>query len=72
MREPTASACKAVYRLASIRERLKPGEGQVVLVVTREGGAKEYEIELGGGFTISPALASGFKTLEGVVDVRLN
>jgi len=59
--------------LPSIRSQLKPGgEGQVIFIVSRDQGAKEYEIELRGGFRLSAELAGGIKSLDGVVDVRLS
>ncbi|MEO6395940.1 MAG: DNA polymerase III subunit alpha [Devosia sp.] len=58
--------------LVPIRERLLPGDGLVSFIVVREGGAKEYEIELKERFQLSPALAGGIKGVDGVVDVRLN
>src|SRR5690606_31255800 len=59
--------------LESIHAQLKPGgEGQVVFIVARDNGAKEYEIELRDRFQLTPALAGGIKSLGGVVDVRLN
>ncbi len=59
--------------LPSIRSQLKPGgEGQVIFVVSRDHGAREYEIELKGGFRLSAEIAGGIKALDGVVDVRLS
>jgi len=59
--------------LHSIRSQLKlGGEGQVIFVVSRDQGAKEYEIELKGGYRLSAELAGGIKSLDGVVDVRLS
>jgi DNA polymerase-3 subunit alpha len=59
--------------LSTIRTQLKSGgDGQVIFIVSRDKGAKEYEIELPGGFRISPELAGGIKSLDGVVDVRLS
>jgi DNA polymerase III subunit alpha len=59
--------------IAPIRSQLKPGgEGQVSFIVIRDGGALEYEVELKGGFRITPELAGAVKALEGVVDVRLS
>jgi DNA polymerase III subunit alpha len=59
--------------LPTIRTQLKPGgDGQVIFIVSRDRGAREYEIELPGGFRISPELAGGIKSLDGVVDVRLS
>ncbi|MEQ1769049.1 MAG: DNA polymerase III subunit alpha [Devosia sp.] len=58
--------------LGPIRSQLKKGDGQVSFIIIREGGAKEYEIELRERFQLSPALAGAVKALEGVVDVRLS
>ncbi|MBI4922580.1 MAG: DNA polymerase III subunit alpha [Devosia nanyangense] len=59
--------------LGSIRAQLKSGgEGQVTFIVSRDNGAKEYEIELRERFQLTPAVAGGIKSLDGVVDVRLN
>ncbi|HTJ59347.1 MAG TPA: DNA polymerase III subunit alpha [Devosiaceae bacterium] len=58
--------------LGPIRAQLKTGgEGSVSFVVIRDGGAREYEIEVPGGFRLSPELAGGIKSLDGVMDVRL-
>jgi DNA polymerase III subunit alpha len=58
--------------LSAIKAQLKAGDGQVIMVVSRDRGLKQYEIELPGGFRISPELAGGIKSLDGVVDVRLS
>jgi DNA polymerase-3 subunit alpha len=59
--------------LPPIRAQLKPGgEGQVSFVVIRDGGAREYEIELPGSFRLTSEIAGGIKALEGVTDVRLH
>ncbi len=59
--------------LGPIRNQLKPGgEGSVSFVVIRDGGAREYEIELPGHFRLTPEIAGGIKALDGVTDVRLN
>jgi DNA polymerase-3 subunit alpha len=59
--------------LAIIRSQLKAGgDGEVIFVVSRDKGAKLYEIALPGKFQVSPAVAGGIKSLEGVVDVRLS
>ena len=59
--------------LAPIRAQLKRGgEGVVSFVVVREGGRREYEIELPDRFRVTPDLAGGIRTLEGVIDVRLS
>jgi DNA polymerase-3 subunit alpha len=55
--------------LQPIRTQLKPGgEGSVSVIVIRPD--REYEIELPGGFRLSPELAGGIKSLQGVTDVR--
>jgi DNA polymerase-3 subunit alpha len=59
--------------LPSVRAQLKPGgEGQVSFIVIRDGGAREYEIELPGSFRLSSEVAGGIKALDGVTDVRLH
>jgi DNA polymerase-3 subunit alpha len=59
--------------LGPIRSQLKPGgEGLVSFIVIRDGGAKEYEIELKGGYRLTPEFAGAVKALDGVVDVRLS
>jgi len=59
--------------LAPIRSQLKSGgEGVVSLVLIRDQGEREYEIELPGQFRISPQLAGGLKSIAGVIDVSLN
>ncbi len=59
--------------LAPIRAQLKPGgEGAVSLIVIRDGGSREYEIELPGTFRVNAEIAGGIKALSGVTDVRLN
>jgi DNA polymerase III subunit alpha len=82
--EPIAEAAEKAGRLLTvfaaseicvppIRSQLQPGgEGRVVFVVSREQGAREYEVELRGTFRISPELASGIKALDGVLDARLS
>jgi DNA polymerase III subunit alpha len=55
------------------RKQLKPGgNGRVKFVVAREQGRKIYEIDVGAGWQINPALAGAIKSFDGVVDVRLN
>ncbi len=59
--------------LPPIRAQLKTGgEGTVSFVVIRDGGAREYEVELPGGFKLNAELAGGIKSLDGVMDVRLS
>jgi DNA polymerase-3 subunit alpha len=59
--------------LQPISTQLRPGgEGLVSFIVIRDAGAKEYEIELKGGYRLSPELAGSIKAMEGVVDVRLS
>jgi DNA polymerase-3 subunit alpha len=50
----------------------KGGEGAVNFVVIRDGGAREYEIELPGSYRITAEIAGGIKALDGVTDVRLH
>lgn len=57
--------------LAPTSAQLKRGgNGTVNFVVIREGGAKEYEIELPGKYNVTAEVAGGIKALEGVTDVR--
>ena len=46
------------------------GNGTVNFVVIRDGGAREYEIELPGRYNVTAEVAGGIKALEGVTDVR--
>ncbi|AVF06064.1 MULTISPECIES: DNA polymerase III subunit alpha [Devosia] len=46
------------------------GNGTVNFVVIRDGGAREYEIELPGKYNVTAEVAGGIKALEGVTDVR--
>ena len=41
-------------------------------MVAREQGRRLYEIDIGAGWQINPALAGAIKSFDGVVDVRLN
>ncbi|MHA6299104.1 DNA polymerase III subunit alpha [Devosia sp. CAU 1758] len=57
--------------LGAISAQLRRGgNGTVNFVVIRDGGAREYEIELPGKYSITPEVAGGIKALEGVTDVR--
>ena len=47
------------------------GEGQVSLVVIKEGGEGEVEIELPNRCRISPQVASAMRAVPGVVEVEL-
>jgi DNA polymerase-3 subunit alpha len=59
--------------LLPIKSQLKlGGEGEVRLVVIRDSGAREYEVALRGNYRLTHELAGAIKSLEGVVDVRLN
>jgi len=59
--------------LSHVRERLeKGGEGAVSLILIRESGACEYEIELPGSYRVSPELASAVRAVPGVTDARLS
>jgi len=46
------------------------GNGTVNFVVIRDGGAREYEIELPGKYAVTAEVAGGIKALDGVTDVR--
>jgi len=46
------------------------GNGTVNFVVIRDGGAREYEIELPGKYNVTAEVAGGIKALDGVTDVR--
>ncbi|HZY67577.1 MAG TPA: OB-fold nucleic acid binding domain-containing protein, partial [Devosia sp.] len=59
--------------LEAIHKQLKPGgNGRIKFVVAREQGRRLYEIDIGSGWQINPALAGAIKSFDGVVDVRLN
>jgi DNA polymerase-3 subunit alpha len=59
--------------LDAIRKQLKPGgNGRIMMRIAREQGRKLYEIDIGAGWQINPALAGAIKSFDGVVDVRLN
>jgi DNA polymerase-3 subunit alpha len=47
------------------------GEGQVSLVVIKEGGKGEVEIELPDRYRVSPQIASAMRAVPGVVEVEL-
>ncbi|MBJ6986348.1 MULTISPECIES: DNA polymerase III subunit alpha [unclassified Devosia] len=46
------------------------GNGAVNFVVIRDGGAREYEIELPGKYQVTAEVAGGIKSLPGITDVR--
>lgn len=48
----------------------KGGNGTVSFVVIRDGGAKEYEIELPGKYNLNAEVAGGIKAVDGITDVR--
>ena len=57
--------------LTSTSAQLKRGgNGIVNFVVIRDGGAREYEIELPGKYNVTAEVAGGIKALDGVTDVR--
>lgn len=59
--------------LGAISSQLKRGgEGSVNFVVIRDGGAREYEIELPGNYRLTAEVAGGIKALDGVTDVRFH
>jgi len=47
------------------------GDGQVSLIVIKENGLREVEIELPERYRVSPQIASAMKAIKGVVDVEL-
>jgi DNA polymerase III subunit alpha len=59
--------------LPAIHSQLKAGgNGRVTFVVARDQGKRLYEVDIGAGWQLSPALAGAIKSFDGVVDVRLN
>ena len=56
---------------AVARQLGQRGDGQVSLVLIKEGGEGEIEIELPERYRISPQVASAMKAVPGVVDVEL-
>ncbi len=58
--------------LAPIRSQLRPGgEGTVSLVVIRESGAREIEIELPGHYRVTTELAGAIRASAGVIDANV-
>jgi DNA polymerase-3 subunit alpha len=53
------------------RQLSQKGDGQVSLVVIREGGGGEIEVELPERYRISPQVASALRAVSGVVEVEL-
>ena len=47
------------------------GEGQVSLVLIKENGQREVEIELPERYRVGPQVASAMKSIPGVIDVEL-
>jgi DNA polymerase-3 subunit alpha len=47
------------------------GEGQVSLIVIKDGGAGEIEVELPNRYQLNPRIAAAIKAVPGVVDVEL-
>ncbi len=47
------------------------GDGQVSLILIKENGQREVEIELPHRYRVSPQIASAMKTIPGVIDVEL-
>jgi len=59
--------------LPAIKSQLKRGgEGVVNLIIIRDRGAREFELELPGTFRLTAEVAGGIKSADGVIDVRLN
>jgi DNA polymerase-3 subunit alpha len=59
----------AVPTLKSVVERERNGKGRLSVVVPYNG-AGEVEIELDGGFAVSPAARAALKAVPGVIDVH--
>jgi DNA polymerase-3 subunit alpha len=58
--------------LGPIRAQLRPGgEGTVSLVVIRDQGAREFEVELPGNYRLSSELAGAIRASSGVIDATL-
>jgi DNA polymerase-3 subunit alpha len=58
--------------LPSITSQLTTrGEGQVSLIVIKEGGAGEVEVSLPDKYRLSPQIAAAMRSVQGVVDVEL-
>ncbi len=58
--------------LPPIKAQLRPGgEGKVSLVVIREQGAREFEIELKGNYRLTTDVAGAIRASAGVIDARL-
>jgi DNA polymerase-3 subunit alpha len=58
--------------LAAVSARLgQRGDGQVSLIVIKDGNAGEVEIELPNRYRISPQVASAMRAVPGVVEVEL-
>ncbi len=58
--------------LPPIKAQLRPGgEGTVSLVVIRDAGAREFEIELPGHYRLTSETAGAIRASAGVIDARL-
>lgn len=57
--------------LPQIKSHLARGDGQVSLIVIKENGGREVEIELPERYRVTPQIASACKAIRGVVDVEL-
>nr|BAT30190.1 DNA polymerase III subunit alpha [Aureimonas sp. AU22] len=58
--------------LSHVRSQLRPGgDSEVSLILVRNDGEREVEIDLPGRFRVSPQIASAIKAAPGVVDVEL-
>ncbi len=54
------------------KQLVRGGSGSVSFIIIRDFGAREYEVELGEKFHLTKDIAAGIKSLEGVIDARLN
>ena len=49
---------------------LRPGEGEVSLVVMRDASGEEIEIKLPGGYPVTAEVAGALKAIPGVIAVE--
>ncbi|MFC4626006.1 DNA polymerase III subunit alpha [Daeguia caeni] len=69
-------AMRLYLRTADVIRHIAPhfntrGDGQVSLILIKDNGQREIEIELPHRYRVSPQIASAMKAIPGVVDVEL-
>ena len=69
-------AMKVYLRDGGLAKRLSgrlggSGDGEVSLILLLDGGMREVEIKLPGGYNVSPKIAGALKTLPGVIQVEM-